>query len=531
LEDNISDDTAKANILNDYFVSVLTDEPPLDSNMLPTEPLTQRLSELHVTQEDIRKKLQQLKANKASGPDNVNVNVLRQCLDLDAPLTLLFNQSLNSGNLPSDWTDAHVTPLFKKGSRSSCKNYRPVSLTSQIVKILERIILDRINITLKANHFIKGCQHGFQQKASCTTQLLECMEDWTRDYDNKKSTDIIYLDFAKAFDKVPHQRLLKKLQNAGIEGKVQGWIRNFLTKRRQKVVLRNGMSQWRRVKSGVPQGSILGPTLFLIYVNDLPDSVTSSIKMFADDAKAYKSICSLADCQVLQNDLDHLADWSKKWPVEFNETKCVVLRLKKAIQFTYNLNSVELQEVENQKDLGVYISNTLHPRHHIKTIVSSAFQRLGLVKRCFTNHSPNNISTLFKSIVRPVLEYGSPVWSPWHNKDIELLEKVQARCNKICSVDLKLPSLKSRRNQTDLIEVYKYVHGMYKTPADTFFDFSQCSLGGHHLKLAKSYSRTDLRKHFFSNRVVDKWNCLPEDVVSAPSLNRLKRALRFLPPD
>ena len=266
-----------------------------------------------------------------------------------------------------------------------------------------------INSTLSANDFIQDCQHGFQAKASCTTQLLECMEDWTRDYDNKHAIDIVYLDFAKAFDKVPHQRLLGKLKSAGIDGKVLNWNDHFLTRRRQKVVFRNGMSQWREVKSGVPQGSILGPTLFLVYVNDLPDNVQSSLKMFADDTKAYKCISSLADCQVLQKDLDSLAKWSNKWLVQFNESKCVVLRIRKAIDFTYQLNSVILQEVDDDKDLGVYMPKSLHPRHHIKTIVSSAFQRLGLVKRCFSNHSPVNMSTSYKSIIRPVFEYGSTV--------------------------------------------------------------------------------------------------------------------------
>ncbi len=283
--------------------------------------------------------------------------------------------------------------------------------------------------------------------------------------------------------------------------------------------------------SGVPQGSILGPTLFLIYVNDLPDSISNSIKMFADDTKIYKIIKTTDDCASLQGDLDSLSRWSKNWLLQFNETKCVVLRIRKAIDFIYNINNVELLEVATQKDLGVHISNTLHPRYHINTIVKSAHRMLGLIKRCFTDHTPQKMSTLYQTVVRPVLEYGSPVWAPWHKKDIDVLEKVQAKCSKICKSDLTYQPLKLRRIQTDLCEVYKFLNGLYKTPANTLFTIPQRQLRGHSSKLSKSYSRTEVRKHFFTNRVVDVWNSLPEDVVSAPSLSCFKRKLRSLPPD
>ena len=176
--------------------------------------------DIYVTTEAVRKKLLKLKNNKAAGLDNMNVNVMRQCPDLDQPLHIIFNQSIQTGRTPQDWRYANITPLFKKGSRVVPNNYRPVSLTSQAVKTLERIIYDELIALATKNKTISCDQHGFQDKCSCITQLLECLNDWTRNYDERIQTDIIYLDFAKAFHTVPHQRLIIKLRKYGVRGKV-----------------------------------------------------------------------------------------------------------------------------------------------------------------------------------------------------------------------------------------------------------------------------------------------------------------------
>ena len=240
----------------------------------------------------VHEKLVKLKANKAGGPDKISSNVLGECKNFDVPLALIYNQSIQSGCVPQDWRDADVNPLFKKGSRLACSTYRPISLTSHIVKLLEIIILSHImELTRKNNRF--GCdQHGFQEKCSCISQLLERLNDWSQAFDEGRSVDCIYLDFAKAFDSVPHQRLILKLRQAGIRGKIIEWIQEYLNHRHQRVILKNGVSQWLPVTSGVPQGSILGPILFLIYVNDLPDYVSNTAKMFAGDTKAYSTIDS-----------------------------------------------------------------------------------------------------------------------------------------------------------------------------------------------------------------------------------------------
>ena len=526
----VTDDAHKAELLNNFFISVLTKESPPTCSLPKSDQVEHLLLDFHITPDMVRQKLVKLKPNKSSGPDGISINVLRRCTHFDFPLSLLFNLSIQTGTIPQDWRDANVTPLHKKGSRSSPNNYRPVSLTSQIVKILERIFQDQILRLTHLNKTINCNQHGFQGSCSCVTQLLECFGDWTDNLDRGQETDIIYLDFAKAFDTVPHIRLIHKLKLAGIRGKCLNWIYNFLTDRRQRVVLRNGTSSWQQITSGVPQGSILGPILFLLYVNDLPDYVESKAKMFADDTKVYNNIRSLADCEALQNDLNNLAVWSKTWLLNFNETKCVVLKIKHSFKYLYTLNNTFLQEEKTQKDLGVLVANNLHPRAHIHSVTKKANQRIGLIKRCFTSFSEQKISTLYKSLIRPVLEYGSPVWSPWHKKDIEELEKVQVRCLRLSPSQISMPTLQDRRQFSDLCEVYKYINNLYKTPPETFFSHPQRQLRGHSAKLHKNYCRTDVRKNFFSNRVVDKWNSLPQEVVSAPTLNDFKKKLqRSLP--
>ena len=308
------------------------------------------------------------------------------------------------------------------------------------------------------------------------------------------------------------------------------WIKNFLSHRRQTVVLHNGNSSWENVISGVPQGSILGPIRFLLYVNDIPSIVSSTAKMLADDKKLYCPVKTIDDCQQLQTDLNSLSNWSSKWLLKINESKCVVLRIKHSLDYIYSLNGFPLREVPHQKDLGVIVSNTLLPHDHIQSITMKSNQRIGLIRRCFTDITLNKVEMLFNSLIRPLLEYGSPAWNPWYSKDITNIEKVQRRCYKLCnSPEFEPEPLVIRRLKTDLCEVYKYLHDMYKTYKSLFCTLSQHTLRGHSLKLVKPYTRTLIRSKFFSHRVVNTWNSLPDAVVSSPSLDVFKDKLRSLP--
>ena len=217
------------------------------------------------------------------------------------------------------------------------------------------------------------------------------------------------------------------------------------------MVLHNGNSSWENVISGVPQGSILGPILFLLYVNDIPSIVSSTAKMFADDTKLYCPVKTIDDCQQLQSDLNSLSNWSSKWLLKFNENKCVVLRIKYSLDYIYSLNGFPVQKVLHQKDIGVIVSNTLLPHDHIQSITKKSNQRIGLIRRCFTDITLNKVEILFNSLIRPLLEYGSPAWNPWYSNDITNIEKVQL-CN---SPEFEPEPLVIRRLKTDLCEVYK----------------------------------------------------------------------------
>ena len=528
----VTEDKEKADILNDFFASVLKSEPA-DQNInfpLPPRNSSSSIYDVIISPKIVREKLAKLHPNKASGPDGIHVNIMKNVLDFDVPLSILFEKSLVTGVVPQDWRDANITPLFKKGSRLSPNNYRPVSLTSQIVKLLEKIICDQLMEFIEEKQLISCEQHGFQKRCSCVTQLLECLSDWTTSFDENVGVDVVYLDFRKAFDTVAHRRLLYKLHHLGIRGHLLGWLESFLNHRRQRVILRNGSSEWRKVTSGVPQGSILGPILFLLFVNDIPDVISNKAKMFADDTKLYANIMTKHDCDSLQDDLNALSAWSKLWLLDFNAEKCVVLRIKAAIDYQYSLNGVYLKEVVSQKDLGITICNTLSPTKHINEIIKKAHQKIAMFRRCFTGLDEKKVSILYKSLVRPALEYASTVWSPKSKENINALEKVQRRSLRLSrDQTIHMESLRERRKKTELVDTYKFITGRYKTPADKYFSLPHKELRGHSKKVYVKRTRTQLAGHFYSNRVVDAWNKLPEDIISAPTVASFKNKLRVLP--
>ena len=263
--------------------------------------------------------------SKACVPDCIPGRLLKEGAPwLSEPLVAFFNQSLQSGQLPSDWTCANVTPVHKKGSKHDPKNYRPVSLTSIVVKIMERLVHGKINF-LNEHNKLNPSQHGFRSGHSCQTQLLETVHQWANILDRRSSSHVLFLDFSKAFDRVPHRRLLLKLYYIGVRGNLLRWIQAFLVSRRQRVVVNSYSLDWSPVSSGVPQGSILGPLLFLLYVNDIGTHLKSQIRLFADDCTIFREIASREDCEVFQSDIHKLYQWTCKWQLHLNLSKCKAL--------------------------------------------------------------------------------------------------------------------------------------------------------------------------------------------------------------
>ena len=247
------------------------------------------------------------------GPDGCHPRVLRETYDIiNKPKQNIFDKTFMEGKVPDIWKEANITALYKnKGDKSDTTNYRPVSLTCLPSRLCEKTVRESIMNHMTLNNLFTDCQFGFRHKRSCILQLLDVLDDWSKYYDENKQIDTVYLNIKKAFDTVPHRRLLLKLKKYGIEGNILKWIEDFLKERRQRVVLNGKYSSWKKVISGIPQGSVLGPVLFIIYVNDMPDSLNSFCKIFADDTKLYTAVENKRDQIKLQRDLIKLCKWSK----------------------------------------------------------------------------------------------------------------------------------------------------------------------------------------------------------------------------
>ena len=280
-----------------------------------------------ITHQDVRKFLISLNQNKSHGPDGINGKILRNCaVSIAYPLSILFNLSFSTGHIPSEWKLANIVPVHKKGDKNAIENYRPISLTCLIMKIFEKCIRNELlRLCQDKIHF---SQHGFLPSKSCTTQLIPFVNDITLNLNNNYTTDIIYFDFAKAFDSVNHDIILSKLKyEFKIDGLMLKFLRDYLQNRKQRVVVGDVTSLELDVLSGVPQGSIIGPLLFVLFINDIHKCVSpgTNVALYADDTKIWRAIKSESDCLALQNDIDALSHWSKINCMNFHPQKCKVL--------------------------------------------------------------------------------------------------------------------------------------------------------------------------------------------------------------
>lgn len=536
-------DKEKAKILNDFFSGVFTRENP---DSVPEVAKGEKsgcvfLSEILVTPKSIEDKLKGLNPNKAQGPDKLPPRVFKELAQvLSQPLSILYNKSLETGIVPSDWKCAEVTAVFKKGTRSDPGNYRPVSLTCIACKVLESIIRDVIVDHMTTNKLFSECQHGFRKHRSCCTQLLEVMEDLNRLMEEKDSIDIIYLDFKKAFDTVPHARLLAKMEGYGVTGSILQWIRDYLNKRSQKVRVGTDYSELTDVLSGIPQGSILGPILFIIFINDLPDEMTCYCKIFADDTKIYERAKNSAS---LQDNLDRLQTWSEKWKLFFNISKCKVLHVgKQNPKHDYKMLKDDgtydtVNKCKNEKDIGVVFDELLSFDTHIQETINKANKRIGIIRRTFTHIDRDIFNLVYKVLIRPILEYGNIIWHPNLKRQSIAIERVQRRATKLVpelkSDDyatrlekLNLPSLKYRRFRGDMIQTYKILTEIDDIDASKFFSRKKVDkTRNFDTDLYVQYSATNRKKMGFSTRAVKGWNALSRYTKLASNLNQFKSLL------
>ena len=383
LESNIevTSDLDKAIAFSKHFQSIFTDHSLCS---FPTSNLMDQpsLSEIVLSVDEVLANLKGLNTRKASGPDEIPAKLIVECAEVIASSVCdLFNLSLSTGKFFTEWKDANIIPLFKKGKRTFFNNYRGISLLSILSKVLERCVARRI-VSFTQDR-IYHLQHGFRNGHSCTTQLLAVLYAIGKALDNGDEIDIVYLDLTRAFDTVCHVHLLQKLNFYGITGALFDWITDYLFHRRQRVVVNGTSSPWVDVCSGVPQGSVLGPILFILYINDLPDSVSfSNIAMFADDTKCFHTIKNNCDVNHFQQDLDSLSVWASRNELTFQPIKCENLRITRkrhSIQRSYTLNELTLKTVTSARDLGVQVSHNLTWADHIANVISKANRMLGFL--------------------------------------------------------------------------------------------------------------------------------------------------------
>ena len=428
-----------------------------------------------ITTKGLTKLLNELKTNKSTGPDDIPARILQLAVNELAPaLRVIFQKSITTGELPLSWLQANITPIFKKGDRTIPSNYRPISLTSICCKLLEHIIYSNIMDHLDQHSVLSDKQHGFCSKHSTETQLILTTHDLCKSLNNKSQVDMIIMDFSKAFDTVPHNRLLNKLKRYGINNKTHAWITKFLACREQRVVVSGEHSPWTHVKSGVPQGTVLGPLLFLIYINDLPNNIHSTVRLFADDCVLYREINNQLDSQELQKDLDELTKWEHDWQRHFNPDKCFVMRLTHA-------RNIKLQETDSHSYLGICITKDLNWNKHIHQITASANRTLPFIRRNLHSCHINIKTTAYTTPVRPLLEYSSSVWDPHTQTLINQIEMVQRRTARFCLNDytsreagcvsemlnqLHLQQLITRRTNRRLTILHKAIYGHQSLPVN-----------------------------------------------------------------
>ena len=540
------DPLVMANIFNRTFASVF--EAGSNDNIHQAKVFgndeQEELSDIVISKEIILKKLQCLKAHSAPGFDGIHPKLLKICSqEVSEPLTIIFQKSLNEGRLPTDWKCTNISPLFKKGSRESPENYRPINCLSVPGKLMEQVIKDQLLTHLETNKLITNAQHGFRPGRSVTTGLLQYWDNVTAANEDGLPFDVLMTDFQKAFDKVPFKKMLTKLESHGVKGKVLNWIEDWMNERFQRVVLNGYASDWLKVTSSVVQGSVLGPILFLVFINDLDEAIKNAdsqtlVFKFADDTKLGRIVNSVDDSRAFQAAIDGLVDWCHEWGMSLHPQKCKMLHFGRTTQQTcYKIDDKPVETSNSERDLGVTISTDFKFTQHVKKITAKANAVLARIKRTVLYRDRNIFPKLFMTYVRPILESSIPVWNTSMRGDSMKIEKVQRRALK-CIAGLAdktyeerlhacgMQTLEERRNKLDLVETYKVLNSNMEMKSNFHYVHNRHvreTRSSDQCLLVPPKCKTRARSEFFANRVVNNWNKLPFEVRNCQKLSNFKK--------
>ena len=394
-------------------------------------PQNDDILDIIINEEVIKTAIGNIDPNSTAGPEGVSAKFLREMKDsIAVPLAIIMRKSMDQCEIPDILKLAYVTPIHKGGSRMNPENYRPVSLTSHIMKVFERVVKVNLIEHLGKHGLINKGQHGFVKGRSTQTQLLEHFCRVYEALEEGARMDTVYLDFAKAFDKVDHNILMEKIAKNKIKGKLGKWIREFLKNRKYRVVANGEMSEEQEVKSGVPQGTVLAAILFLIMIGDIDEEIINCIvSCFADDTRNSKKIRQEKDKKAMQEDLNKIYEWAERNVMKFNESKFEQMTWGKIegieVEAYKTASGKEIGIKEKVKDLGVITSADLKFREHINDVVTSCKIKQGNILRNFSTRKREPMMKLFKSHMRSKAEYCCIVWSPSNKNDISRIERIQ----------------------------------------------------------------------------------------------------------
>jgi len=551
-----------AEILSDQYVSVFSIPlspmasaneifSNIDKNDTTNSSNLEQLLDLKFDKHDIEEAIGELSNNSAAGPDGFPAILLKECRkEISSPLCSLWKESVKQGQVPLLFKTALVVPIHKGGNKGLAKNYRPVALTSHLIKIFEKVLRKIMVKFIDKNNLFNYKQHGFRAGRSCLSQLLSHYDTITEMLEQGLNVDVIYLDFAKAFDKVDIEIALRKLKRLGIGGELGKWLYSFLTGRSHAVTVEGILSNPFKVLSGVPQGSVLGPLLFLILIGDIDRyTVSSVVSSFADDTRIGKGISDRSDTDLLQKDLEAIYQWARDNNMEFNSEKFECLRygnnaeIKESTSYYSNTGSV-IEEKEFVKDLGVIMSNNGGFTTHIDKVVQTTNSLVGWILRTFKTRDVQTMLTLWKTLCLSKLDYCSQLWSPTKKGDIQKIEMVQRSfLRKIEGMNLltywnqlrtlKLYSLERRRERYIIIYVWKILEGLCPNfQQDGGVSSYKNKRRGRFCKVplvsnGASEKIKNLRYSGFSIKATKLFNCMPPSIrnMELCSVEQFKRAL------
>lgn len=539
----------KAQVLNEFFVEQCTlvgNDDPLP----PVTPKNPELYEIILTPLEVKATMKKLKRNKATGPDHIHNFLLVTAADvLAGPLTLFFNRCLRVGVFPNCWKHAHVTPIYKKGDRDNCTNYRPVSLLSCVGKLLERCIHTHLYEFFTGNNILSSAQSGFIRGDSTIFQLLSIYNNYIVNYDRNITTQAVYFDLSKAFDRVWHRGLLLKLEANGIRGPLLRFIENYLSGRTQSVVVKGVTSDAKLVPAGVPQGSVLGPLFFLIYINDIVLNIESTIKLFADDTSVSSSVGdSDLRSAALNSDLEKIHTWANTWKLKFNEDKTELLNFKRGPLPVNDLHfgNVTLKETKSHKHLGLIIQCDCRWGEHIDAVARKVNMLIACLRGYKYSLSRKALETMYKSFILPIFDYADVIWDNCTEGQSTILEKLHLEALRIIVGGVKgtshyklyeesgFTSLKERRKNHRLILFFKIVNGL--CPDYLLEDLPNLVSTTNPYHRRRPYERlippvrTELYKNSFFPRTTTEWNSLPDNMKTSSSLSEFKRLLNTFCP-